>query len=56
MEGRVDGPNEVEFGLDAPFWMTSMVQAIAEFGFIRPSQGNPPLGEDEYRRIHASLD
>ena len=33
-----------------------MGQAIAEFGVIRPSPGNPPLGEEEQRRINASLD
>ena len=33
-----------------------MVQANSEFGVIRPSLGNPPLGEDEYRRIQASLE
>ena len=32
-----------------------MGQSISEFGVIRPSLGNPPLGEDEYRRIQASL-
>ena len=33
-----------------------MGQAIAEFGVIRPSPGNPPLGEEEQRIINASLD
>ena len=35
------------YGPDAPFWRTSMDQAIAEFGVIRPSLGNPPFGEEE---------
>ena len=56
MEGHVDGPNEAEYGPDAPFWRTSMGQDIAQFGVIKPSQGNPPLREDKYRIIHASLD
>ena len=56
MEGRVDSPIEAEFDPDAPFWRTSLDQAIFEFRVIRPSPGNPPLGEDEYRRIQASLD
>ena len=33
-----------------------MGQDIAEFGVIRPSAGNTPLGEEEQRRINASLD
>ena len=33
-----------------------MGEAIAEFKVIRTSQGNPPLGEEEQRIIHASLD
>ena len=33
-----------------------MGQAIAEFGVIIPSPGNPPLGEEEHRIINASLD
>ena len=55
MEGSVDGPNEAKFGPNAPFLRNSMGQSIIEFRVIRPSYRNPPLGEDEYRRIHASL-
>ena len=33
-----------------------MGQAISYFGVIIPSLGNPPLGEEEKRRINASLD
>ena len=32
-----------------------MGQAISKFGVIRPSFENPPLNEDAYRRIQASL-
>ena len=50
-----DSPTPPDYGLDAPFWRTSMGQAIAKFGVIIPSLGNPPLGEDGKRRINASL-
>ena len=33
-----------------------MGQSISKFGVIRPSFENPPLNEDAYRRIQASLD
>ena len=33
-----------------------MGQAISEFGVIRPYFENPPLNEDAYRIIQASLD
>ena len=36
MEGRIDGPNEAEFGPNALFWRTSIGEAIVEFGVIRP--------------------
>ena len=56
MEGHTDSPVETEYGPNAPFWRTSMGQAIFEFGVIRPYFENPPLNEDAYRRIQASLD
>ena len=56
MEGRTDNPVETEYGPNAPFWKNSMGQTISEFGVTRPYFENPPLGEDEYRRIQASLD
>ena len=43
MEGQIDGIDETEYGPDAPFWKTSMGQAISDFGVIRPSFENPPL-------------
>ena len=46
-EGRVDSLTPPDYGLDAPFWRTSMGQAIVEFGVIIPSPGNPPSGEEE---------
>ena len=55
LEGRVDSLTPPDYGLNAPFWRTSMGQAIVEFGVIRPSPGNPPLGEEEQRRINAYL-
>ena len=56
LEGHIDSPIPPDYGLDAPFWRTSMGQSISEFRVIRPSPGNPPLGEEEHRRINASLD
>ena len=55
LEGHVDTLAPLDYGLDAPFWRNSMGQSISEFKVIRPSQGNPPLGEEEQRRINASL-
>ena len=56
LECHADTPAPPDYGLDAPFWRTSMGQAIAEFEVIRPSPGNPPLGEEEEIRINTSLD
>ena len=47
LEGRVDSPTPPDYGLDAHFCSTYMGQAIAKFRVIRPSPGNPPLGEEE---------
>ena len=56
MEGRTDSPIETEYVPNDHFWRTSMGQANSEIGITRPYFENPPLGEDEYRRIQASLD
>ena len=56
LEGHIDIPIQVEFFPDAAFWRNSMGQAISDFGVIIPSLRNPPLGEEEKRRINASLD
>ena len=47
LEGHVDSPTPLDYGLDAPFWRTSMGQDIAKFEVIRPSPGNTSLGEEE---------
>ena len=49
MEGHTDSPVAPEYGPDAPFWRTSMRQAISSFGVNRtyPEQNSP--GEEEYR-------
>ena len=54
MEGRTDVVNEFEYGLDAPFWRTSMGQAISLFRVI-PSSEDPPPSEEEYRQIQAAI-
>ena len=56
LEGHVDSITPPDYGLDAPFWRNYMGQDIAKFGVISPSPGIPPLGEEEQRRINASLD
>ena len=43
LEGHVDTPALLDYGLDAPFWRTSMGQVITKFGVIRPLPRNPPL-------------
>ena len=55
MEGRTDSVDEPQYGPDAPFWRTSMGQAISSFGFNRPSLEQTSLGEEEYRQIQASI-
>ena len=45
MEGQTDVVNESEYGPDAPFWRTSMGQAISKFG-VRPSPKEASLGEE----------
>ena len=41
VEGRVDSLVHPDYGLDAPFWGTSMAQAIASFIVCRPSPEHP---------------
>ena len=43
LEVHVDSSSPPDYGPNAPFWRTYMVQAIVKFGVIRPSLGNPPL-------------
>ena len=59
-ECHTDSPSKTKYGPNAPFWRTSMGQALSEFGFSRPCFVNPPiaasLDEDMYRRFHPSFD
>ena len=55
MEGRTNSPVPPEYGPDAPFWRTSMGQAIASFGLNRPSPEQSSHSEEEYRQIEASI-
>ena len=55
MEGRTDSPVPPDYGPDAPFWRTSMGQAIASFGVNRPSPKQSSQSEEEYRKIQASI-
>ena len=52
MEGHVDSPVRLDYGLDASFWGTSMGQAIASFGVCRPPCEHSSPSEEEYRQIH----
>ena len=55
LEGHDDVSAPPDYGLEAPFWRTSMGQSIAEFGVVRPSFEKPPMNEDSYRIIQESL-
>ena len=49
MEGCTNNPDAPEYGSDAPFWRTSMGQAISSFGVNRTSPEQTSPGEEEYR-------
>ena len=55
MEGRTDNPDAPKYGLNAPFWRTSMGQAISSFGVNRTSLEQTSPSEEEYRKIQASI-
>ena len=51
-----DDTEGIEYHLNAPFWITSLGQAIFEFGTTRPSFFNPPSNEETYRRLQPTMD
>ena len=55
MEGRSDSPAAPEYGPDAPFWRTSMVQYISSFGVNRNYPEQNSLDQEEYRKIQESI-
>ena len=55
MEGHTTSPAPPEYGPDAPFWRTSMGQAISSSRVNRTSPGQTSPGEEEYRQIQASI-
>ena len=55
VEGCVDSPVHPYYGPDAPFWGTSMGQAIASFGVHRPSPEHFSRSEEEYRKIQSAI-
>ena len=55
VEGHTDSPVPSEYGPDAPFWRTSIGKAIASFGVNRPSPKQYSPGEEDYRKIQASI-
>ena len=55
VEGHFNSPIHLDYGPDAPFWGTSMGQAIASFGVNRPSPEQSSPSEEEYRQIQASI-
>ena len=55
VEGCVDGLVHPDYGPNAPFWGTSMGQAIASFGVRRPSLEHPSYSEEEYRQIQSVI-
>ena len=55
VEGLVDSPIHPDYGPDAPFWGTSMGQAISSFRLNMPSPAQYSPSEEEYRQIQASV-
>ena len=55
VEGCVDSPIHSDYGLDAPFWGTSMGHAIALFGVNRPPPEYSSPSEEEYRQIQSAI-
>ena len=55
MEGCTDNPDALEYGLDAFFWRTSIVQVISSFTANRTSPKQTSPNEEEYRQIQASI-
>ena len=55
MEGRTNSLVPPEYYPHAPFWRTSMGQAISSFGVNRTSPGQTYPDEEEYRQIEASI-
>ena len=55
VEGHVYSPVRPYYGPNAPFWGTSMGQAIASFGVHRPSPEHSSPSEDEYRQIQLAI-
>ena len=55
VEGHVDSPVRSDYGLDAPFWGTSMGHAIASLGVRRPYPEHPSYSEEEYRKIQSPI-
>ena len=50
-EGHVDDTTRPDFGPNAPFWDTSIGQAIASFGTCL----NSSKDEEEHRKYHAAI-
>ena len=51
MKGHVDETNHLDFGPNAPFWDTSIGQAIASFG----TRLNSSEDEEEHRKYRATI-
>ena len=55
VDGRVESLVHPNYGPDAPFWGTSMGQAIASFGVCRPPPEHSSPSEEEYRQIQSAI-
>ena len=55
IEGRVDDTSHPDYGPDAPFWDTSMGQAIASFSARPASSEQISPAEEEHRQYQASI-
>ena len=51
MEGHVDDTTHLDYGPNAPFWDTSIGQAIASFG----TRLNSSQDEEEHRQYRAAI-
>ena len=54
-EGHVDDTTHPDYGLNAPFWDTSIGQAIASFCTRLNLSEEVSLDEEEHRRYHTAI-
>ena len=55
IKGHVDDTTHLDYGPNAPFWDTSIGQAIASFGTHLNLSEEVSLDEEEHRQYHAAI-